>query len=108
MSALEVREYVTNNGYNPFHAWLISLKDRQARSRIRTRIDRLSLGNFGDTKSVGSGVFELRLHFGPGYRIYFGQRGDQLVLLLCGGDKKSQSDDIRTAHIYWNDFRSSV
>jgi putative addiction module killer protein len=65
------------------------------------------LGNFGDTKSVGKGVFELRMHFGAGYRVYFGQHGKQLILLLCGGDKNSQSKDICMAHNYWDDFRSS-
>lgn len=77
--------------------WYRSLKDKAAKGRITARILRLGLGHFGDTKSVGDGVHELRLHFSPGYRIYFTQRGEQIILLLCGGDKGSQSRDINRA-----------
>ncbi len=78
--------------------WFASLRDRTARARIDIRIRRLSLGNPGDVKAVGAGVFELRIDYGPGYRIYFVQRGTQLVVLLAGGDKSSQSRDTATAH----------
>ena len=77
--------------------WRAGLRDSVARKRIGARIDRLSFGNFGDVKPVGDGVSELRLDFGPGYRIYFAQRGDVLVVLLCGGDKSSQRRDITNA-----------
>lgn len=80
-----------------FDRWLRKLKDTQARLRILARLDRLAAGNIGDVKSVGGGIVELRLAFGPGYRIYLARRGDRLVLLLCGGDKSSQTDDIARA-----------
>jgi putative addiction module killer protein len=73
------------------------LKDLQAQSRIADRIDRLRQGNLGDSKAVGGGVFELRLAFGPGYRIYFMRQGVEIVILLCGGDKSTQTSDIRKA-----------
>ncbi len=80
-----------------FEAWFNRLRDHQAQARINARIRRLSLGNPGDVKPVGSGVSELRLDYGPGYRIYFLQRGDRLVVLLCGGDKRTQGADITRA-----------
>lgn len=80
-----------------FHHWLGSLADRRAKARILDRIKRASNGNFGDAKAVGSGVSEMRIDYGPGYRVYFFRRGKELVILLCGGDKKSQSADIAQA-----------
>ncbi len=77
--------------------WFDSLRDRQARARIDIRIRRLSIGNFGDVKPVGEGVSELRIDYGPGYRVYFAQRARELVILLAGGDKRSQESDIKTA-----------
>jgi len=80
-----------------FAAWLKGLRDRRARDRILARIDRLSLGNAGDVGPVGEGVAEMRIHYGPGYRMYFTQRGDTVVILLCGGDKRTQARDIMRA-----------
>lgn len=77
--------------------WFADLRDRQARARIDVRIRRLSLGNPGDVRSVGEGVSELRIDYGPGYRVYFVQRGLTLVILLAGGDKRTQNQDIQTA-----------
>ncbi|QEE42101.1 MULTISPECIES: type II toxin-antitoxin system RelE/ParE family toxin [unclassified Methylobacterium] len=80
-----------------FIAWLNALREVQARARITKRIDRIAQGNLGDAKSVGDGVSELRFSFGPGYRVYYTLRGDVVVILLCGGDKGSQTQDIERA-----------
>ena len=80
-----------------FAAWISNLRDREARARITVRIRRLSLGNPGDVKPVGSGVSEMRIDYGPGYRVYFIRRGDTVVVLLCGGDKRTQDRDIARA-----------
>ena len=80
-----------------FRDWLAVLRDKQAAAIIRRRITRLELGNFGDTKTIGGGVGELRIDFGPGYRLYFTRRGQEVVILLCGGDKGSQARDIARA-----------
>ena len=82
---------------NVYIQWFEKLRDRQARARINTRIRRLSLDNFGDVKPVGQGVSELRINYGPGYRVYFIQQGQTLVILLAGGDKRTQDQDIKTA-----------
>jgi putative addiction module killer protein len=80
-----------------FAAWFRDLRDRRARARVQVRIDRLSLGNPGDVKPVGEGVSELRIDYGPGYRVYFVQRGATLIVLLAGGDKSTQAQDIAAA-----------
>ena len=102
----EVRIYARSDGSEPFTEWLRGLRDGTTRNRIRQRIARLRLGNFGDTRSVGDGVLELRIHFGPGFRVYFGREGASVVILLCGGDKSSQERDIDRAMAYWRDHRS--
>ena len=101
-----VKSYVTPDGKTPFKTWIKGLKDKRFKARILQRIDRLRLCNFGDCRSVGSGVYELRLSFGPGFRVYFGLAGAELVILLCGGDKASQQQDIRNAHDYWQEYTS--
>lgn len=101
---IEILEYLTTGGQNPFRDWLEGLRDRQARARIRVRLNRIRLGNFGDCKSVGRGVSELRIPHGPGYRVYFGRQGNTVVILLYGGDKRTQSQDIALAQAYWNDY----
>ena len=80
-----------------FSRWFESLKDRRAKARIQARIDRVETGNLGDSKPVGEGVSELRIHYGPGYRVYFVQRGTTIVILLSGGDKSNQKSDISKA-----------
>ena len=80
-----------------FAQWLDALSDLRARARIQARIERLAMGNSGDVRPVGEGVSELRIDYGPGYRVYFKKRGRALIVLLAGGDKNSQSRDIRTA-----------
>lgn len=80
-----------------FAEWFKSLRDRRAKARIAVRIDRLALGNRGDVKPVGNGVSEMRITYGPGYRLYYTQKGDDVVILLCGGDKASQRRDIADA-----------
>ena len=101
----EIQVYRTPNGRQPFTEWLESIRDTNTRDRIQARLEGFEDGNFGDYKSVGRGVFELRLNFGPGYRIYFGQIGNTIVLLLCGGDKSSQTRDIERAKMYWREYK---
>jgi len=101
---MEIQFYVKEDGHTPFTEWLDALRDRQARARIRTRLERVAMGNFGDRRSVGGGVWELRFTFGPGYRVYYGIDGDTVVLLLCGGDKSTQAADISRAKKYWAEY----
>ena len=96
--------YVTTEDRCPFDEWLDGLKDNRAIAQIQKRLIRVGLGNLGDYKSIGGGVLELRIHFGPGFRVYFGQQGNELVILLCGGDKSSQDKDIKLAQDYWTDY----
>ena len=98
-----VREFLDESGRSPFRAWLDSL-DKSTRARVQARILRFETGNLGDHKDLSSGVWEARLAFGPGYRVYFGRRGRELVLLLLGGDKGSQAKDIRRAKEYWASY----
>jgi putative addiction module killer protein len=101
----ELHIYVMEDGRAPFSDWFASLHDLKARSKIRVRLDRVSLGNLGDCHGVGDGVQELRIDYGPGYRVYFGQVGSAIVLLLCGGDKSTQAKDIEQAKRYWSEYR---
>ena len=103
----ELQFHSTQNGKEPFTEWYESIRDQKTRARIRGRLDRLESGNFGDYRSVGDGVFELRLQFGAGYRIYFGEVDNIIVLLLCGGDKSSQTRDIERAKTYWREYKET-
>ncbi len=88
----------------PFADWLEALKDARAVGIVRARLNRIRLGNFGDCKPVGRGVEELRIDFGPGYRVYYGREGKSVVLLLCGGSKRTQTRDIVRAQQYWKEY----
>jgi putative addiction module killer protein len=101
----ELRIYETAQGQAPFSSWFDSLRDRAASARIQKRLDRVELGNLGDYRSIGEGVFELRVDYGPGYRIYFAQTDLVVILILCGGDKRSQNQDILQAKQFWIDFQ---
>jgi len=105
MIVIEVRRYGTRSGIDVIGDWLSSLEDLKARARIAARLDRLSLGNFGDCKALREGVSELRIDWGPGYRVYYAMLGRTCVLLLCGGDKRRQSSDIERAIEYLEDFK---
>ena len=100
--------YKDEAGREPFTAWLNNLKDARNRRRILTRLRRLEQGNYGDCKYLQAGIFELRLFFGPGYRIYFGEESETLIILLCAGDKSSQVNDIQNAVRYWNEYKSNA
>ncbi len=102
----EIQRYVTINGKIPFDEWFLALRDTKAKTIINKRLNRLSVGDLGDYRSVGEGVYESRIDYGPGYRVYFGQIGTTIVLLLCGGDKSTQDQDILKAIQYWKDYRS--
>ena len=102
---IEVFRYQSINGEEPVTHWLQSLHDKQAQAKDRIRLKRLETGIFGDCKPVGDGVLELREHLGAGYRVYFGRHGSSIVILLCGGSKKTQTADIKTAKGYWADWK---
>jgi putative addiction module killer protein len=102
---VELCYYQTSLGEQPFVEWLQGLNERQARTRIEARLARVAVGNLGDVEPVGAGVLELRIHWGPGYRVYFSRLGNVIVLLLCGGDKRTQQKDIKRAKAYFEDFK---
>ena len=105
---IEIRHYVSETGCDHYQQWLDHLKDRSAKARITVRVNRLSAGALGDCKPLGSGVWELRVDHGPGYRIYYAQAGKQLVLLLLGGDKRHQQADIERAMRCWNEYQKRM
>jgi len=101
----EIRYYVTTAGRNVFQAWFDGLRDRQAQARIQMRLARLEVGLFGDVEPCGGGVSELRIDWGPGYRVYLARSGREIVLLLTGGDKRTQGADIKQAKENWHDYQ---
>ena len=106
MEEIEIELYETGSGKCPFEIWVKGIKEIHTRAKVLTRIDRLKLGNFGDCKTLQVGVCELRIHYGPGVRIYYGKIGNKVILLLCGGDKGSQERDIVKAKEYLKDYQS--
>lgn len=101
----QVLVFADQENREPFTEWIEGLRDVKGRKRILARITRLEQGNYGDYAPVGEGVSELRLFFGPGYRVYFGEDAGNIVILLCGGDKSTQSQDIETAKTYWKEYQ---
>ncbi|VAW01884.1 hypothetical protein MNBD_ALPHA06-1227 [hydrothermal vent metagenome] len=106
-TAKEIVIYRDERGNQPFSVWLNGLKDIKVRQRILARLRRLEQGNFGDCKAIGAGLSELRLFFGAGYRVYFGEDAGQIVIILCGGDKASQNKDIKLAKSYWKEHKKN-
>ena len=104
MTDIRLIDYMTAEGRKPYPEWLRSLRDRQSANKVRSHVERMRLGNFGDHKSVGEGVCERRIHIGPGFRVYYLHDGAEIVILLCGGDKGSQTRDIEKAKIYAADY----
>ncbi len=102
---IELLRYQRDDGREPFTEWLDTLRDKVAQARIRIRSRQVQAGNFGDCEPVGEGVTELRIHVGAGYRAYFGRHGKSIVILLCGGDKRSQSIDIKQARVLWMEWK---
>jgi putative addiction module killer protein len=105
---MDVKIYQDAHGNEPFENWLNSIRDKRTLARIDSRLRRVRLGNLGDHRSVGEGVFELRLDFGPGYRMYFARIGNEVILLLSGGDKSTQMRDIAQAKLYFSDYKDST
>src|SRR5438132_1104145 len=101
----QVQLYVTSDGRIPYEEWIEDFSDQTTRDRIDARATRLALGHLGKCKPVGGGVTELIVDFGPSYRIYVGQVGSRVILLLCGGDKSTQQKDIAQAREYWEDYK---
>jgi putative addiction module killer protein len=104
-SERDVRIYRTPDRREPFLFWLTGLRDERARQKIQARVGRLRLGNFGQTRSLGGGIHELKIDYGPGYRVYFAHDGLRVVILLCGGDKTTQQADIRNSKVYWLQYQ---
>src|SRR4051794_19352784 len=101
---LELRYYIAANGHSPFADWFADL-DSAARAKVAAVMARMEQGNLSNVKSVGEGVLEYKIDFGPGYRVYFGRDGEVLVVLLAGGTKKRQQRDIDAARLYWQDYK---
>lgn len=100
-----INEYTDEQGKSPYARCLSRLRDARAKAKIIMQVDKMELGLFGDVEPIGEGLSELRIHYGPGYRVYYGKDGQHVYLLLCGGDKSTQSKDIKQAKAYWQDHK---
>ncbi|MDJ0731085.1 MAG: type II toxin-antitoxin system RelE/ParE family toxin [Crocosphaera sp.] len=107
-STISIKLLETDEGKVPFKEWYDSLRDKVTKVRVRRRLDRVELGNFGDTQSMGEGIYELRLHFGSGYRVYFARVGNTVIVLVGGGDKSSQKTDIAQAQALWRKYKDET
>ena len=105
---MEVRYYISDSGHNPVKEWQDGFSDFNTKARIEARITRLKGGNLSGSKSVGEGVHELVIDFGPGYRIYFAPHGSEIIMLLCAGSKKRQQSDIMLSKEYWANYKSRL
>lgn len=108
MSEIRIKILEPKEATSPFEKWYNSIKDPSIRRRILVRIKRLELGNFGDWKNLGEGVYELRMPFGAGYRVYFASQGDEVVIILGGGDKSTQAQDIKNAKQLWRGYKNEI
>jgi len=102
---IEIREYVEETGKSPYASWHDRL-DARAAIKVSTALYRLEQGNFSNTKAISGGIFEYKIDFGPGYRVYFGKDSEHTVIILCGGTKKRQQKDINAAKAYWQDYKA--
>jgi putative addiction module killer protein len=102
---MNIRHYLTASGRDSYQEWLDKLKDLTGRIAIQRRVDRVATGNFGEHKFLQEGVWELKIEVGPGYRVYYAQESTRVVLLLCGGSKRTQTADLTTAVKYWLDYQ---
>ncbi|WP_413228952.1 type II toxin-antitoxin system RelE/ParE family toxin [Agrobacterium larrymoorei] len=102
---IRIVEYLDQRGASPFERWFSKI-DARAASKVTIALTRMGQGNFSNVKTVGSGVLEYRIDYGPGYRVYFGRDGESLVILLIGGTKTRQQNDIEAAHAFWQDYKS--
>jgi putative addiction module killer protein len=102
---MEIRHYLTASGRDLYQAWLDDLKDMRARVAIQRRVDRLAAGNYGDHEFCRDGIWELRIDVGAGYRVYYARAGRTILLMVCGGDKRTQAADIKRAVTFWDDYQ---
>lgn len=103
-----INEYLDDKAESPYANWLTSLKDVKGKAAILSHVDRMELGLFGDSNPVGDGISELRIHVGPGYRVYYAKEAKNIYLLLCGGRKSTQKGDIKKAKQYWSEFKRGL